>query len=93
MWRHVVPNLIGPTIVQATAALALAIGYSAALSFLGLGVQPPTADWGMMISDGRRLIFSDPLVPFVPGVAITLTVLGLNFLGDGMRDWLDPTTR
>lgn len=93
MLRHIVPNLIGPTVVQATAALALAIGYSSALSFLGLGVQPPTADWGLMVSDGRRLIFSDPQVPFIPGVAITLTVLGLNFLGDGIRDWLDPTTK
>lgn len=93
MWRHIVPNLLGPTVVQASAALALAIGYSAALSFLGLGVQPPTADWGVMVSDGRRLIFSDPLVPFIPGAAITLTVLGLNFLGDGLRDWLDPASR
>lgn len=90
MWRHILPNLLGPTIVQATAGVALAIGYSAAFSFLGLGVQPPTADWGVMISDGRRLIFSNPLVPFLPGAAITLTVLGLNFLGDGLRDWLDP---
>ena len=93
MWRHILPNLIGSTIVQATAALALAIGYSAALSFLGLGVQPPTADWGVMISDGRRLIFSNPLVPFIPGAAITATVVGLNFLGDGLRDWFDPAGR
>lgn len=93
MWRHIVPNLLGPVIVQATAALALAIGYSTALSFLGLGVQPPAADWGVMINDGRRLIFSNPLVPFIPGAAITFTVLGLNFLGDGLRDWLDPAAR
>ncbi|MBC8075162.1 MAG: ABC transporter permease [Chloroflexales bacterium] len=93
MARHILPNMLGPTIVQASAALALAIGYSAALSFLGLGVQPPTADWGVMVSDGRRLIFSNPLVPFIPGAAITLTVVGLNFLGDGLRDWLDPTSR
>jgi len=91
--RHVLPNLLGPTIVQATATLAIAIGYLSALSFLGLGVQPPTADWGAMVSDGRRLIYSHPLVPFFPGAAITLTVVGLNFMGDGLRDFLDPTMR
>lgn len=91
MLRHILPNLIGSIVVQATATLALAISLSAALSFLGLGVQPPEADWGVMVSDGRRLIFSNPLVPFIPGAAITLTVIALNFLGDGLRDWLDPT--
>lgn len=92
MLRHVLPNLLGSIVVQATATLALAISLSAALSFLGLGVQPPAADWGVMVSDGRRLIFSNPLVPFIPGAAITLTVVALNFLGDGLRDWLDPTS-
>ncbi len=91
--RHILPNLLGPAIVQATATLAVAIGYMSGLSFLGLGVQPPTADWGVMVSDGRRLIFSHPLVPFFPGAAITLTVIGLNFMGDGLRDFLDPTLR
>lgn len=91
--RHVLPNLLGPTIVHATATLAIAIGYMSALSFLGLGVQPPTADWGVMVSDGRRLIYSHPLMPFFPGAAITITVVGLNFMGDGLRDFLDPTMR
>jgi peptide/nickel transport system permease protein len=91
--RHVLPNLVGPIIVQATATLALIIGYLSGLSFLGLGVQPPTADWGLMVADGRRLIYSYPLIPFLPGIAITLTVVGLNFLGDGLRDYLDPTMR
>jgi peptide/nickel transport system permease protein len=91
--RHIVPNLIPPIIVQSTAMLAIAISYSAALSFIGLGVEPPTPDWGLMVSEGQRLIFDAPHVPFFPGIAITLTVLCVNYLGDGLRDHLDPTMR
>jgi peptide/nickel transport system permease protein len=90
---HIFPNMISPVIVQATAMLAIAISYAAALSFLGLGVEPPTPDWGQMVSDGQRLIFDAIHIPFFPGLAITLTVLSVNFLGDGLRDHLDPTMR
>jgi len=91
--RHIFPNMIPPIIVQATGMLAIAISYAAALSFLGLGVEPPTPDWGQMVSDGQRLIFDAIHIPFFPGLAITLTVLSVNFLGDGLRDHLDPTLR
>ncbi len=91
--RHIFPNMIPPIIVQATAMLAIAISYSAALSFIGLGVEPPTADWGLMVSEGQRLIFDAAWVPFFPGLAITLTVLAVNYVGDGLRDQLDPTMK
>jgi peptide/nickel transport system permease protein len=91
--RHILPNMLPPIIVQATAMLAIAIAFAAALSFLGLGVEPPTPDWGLMVSEGQRLIYDAVWVPFFPGLAITLTVLAINFLGDGLRDRLDPTLR
>lgn len=91
--KHVFPNMIPPIIVQATAMLAVAISTSSALSFLGLGVEPPTPDWGLMVSEGQRLIFDAPYIPFFPGLAITLTVLSVNFIGDGLRDHLDPTLK
>lgn len=91
--RHVLPNLLPPVIVQATSMLAIAIAYASALSFLGLGVEPPTPDWGLMVSEGQRLIFDAIWVPLFPGLAITLTVLSVNFLGDGLRDQLDPALR
>jgi peptide/nickel transport system permease protein len=91
--RHILPNMLPPIIVQATAMLAIAIAFAAALSFLGLGVEPPTPDWGLMVSEGQRLIYDAFWVPFFPGLAITLTVLAINFLGDGLRDRLDPTLR
>lgn len=88
--RHIFPNMIPPIIVQASAMLAVAIATSSALSFLGLGVEAPTPDWGLMVSDGQRLIFDAAYVAFFPGIAITLTVLAVNFIGDGLRDHLDP---
>ena len=93
IWRHLLPNLLPPIIVQATAMLAIAVAFASALSFLGLGVEPPTPDWGLMVSEGQRLIYDALWVPFFPGLAITLTVLAVNFLGDGLRDRLDPTLR
>ncbi len=93
LWRHILPNLLGPLIVMATANLAMAIGYASALNFLGLGVQPPTPDWGVMVSDGKQFIYSALQVPFFPGLAITLTVVSLNFLGDGLQALLDPAGR
>ncbi|MCX6045464.1 MAG: ABC transporter permease [Chloroflexi bacterium] len=91
--KHIFPNMIPPIIVQATATLAIAISYSSALSFLGLGVEPPRPDWGLMVSQGQRLIFDAIYIPFFPGLAITLTVLSVNYIGDGLRDHLDPTLR
>lgn len=91
--HHIFPNMIPPIIVQASALLAVALGTSTALNFLGLGVEPPTPDWGLMVSDGQRLIFDAPYVPFFPGMIITLTVLSINFIGDGLRDYLDPKLR
>jgi peptide/nickel transport system permease protein len=91
--RHLLPNMMPPVIVQATAMLAIAIAYASALGFLGLGVEPPTPDWGLMVSEGQRLIFDAIWVPLFPGLAITVTVLSVNFLGDGLRDRLDPAMR
>jgi ABC-type dipeptide/oligopeptide/nickel transport system permease subunit len=91
--HHLLPNLIPPLIVQASAMLAIAISTSTALNFLGLGVQRPTPDWGLMVAEGQELIFDAPHVPFFPGLVITLTVVAVNFIGDGLRDRLDPKLR
>jgi peptide/nickel transport system permease protein len=90
---HIFPNMIPAMIVQASALLAVAIGTATALNFLGLGVEPPTPDWGLMVSDGQKLIFDAPHVPLFPGLVITLTVLSVNYIGDGLRDRLDPRLR
>jgi peptide/nickel transport system permease protein len=87
--RHVLPNTIGPLVVTATMDVANGIVLTAALSFLGLGVQPPTPEWGAMISQGRDLL-EQWWLPFFPGLALFTTALGFNFLGDGVRDALDP---
>ncbi|MEO8216687.1 MAG: ABC transporter permease [Acidobacteriota bacterium] len=91
--RHVLPNVINPVIVMATLGLAGAILAEAALSFLGLGVQPPTPSWGAMLSDGRRYVGIANHLAIFPGIAIMLAVMGLNFLGDGLVDSLDPKYR
>jgi peptide/nickel transport system permease protein len=91
--RHVLPNLMPTVIVYATLFMANAILVEAALSFLGLGVQPPTASWGLMVSTGRDLLLVAPHVATLPGVAIMVAVLGFNLLGDGLRDALDPRLR
>ena len=88
----VLPNCFGPLIVQATLSLATAILDAAGLSFLGLGAQPPTPEWGAMLSGGRELIFSAPWVLMFPGIAIFVTVLAFNLMGDGLRDAFDPRT-
>ena len=89
-FQHVLPNIMGVLIVQATIQFALAILAEAALSYLGLGTQPPQPSWGRMLSDAQTLMFQAPLLAVFPGVAIALSVLGLNLLGDGLRDLLDP---
>nr|MDA8211775.1 ABC transporter permease [Clostridia bacterium] len=88
--RHVLPNSMAPLIVQTTLSIGTAILDAAALSFLGLGAQPPTPEWGAMLSDGRSYLQKAPWVMFFPGMAIMLVVLGFNLLGDGLRDALDP---
>ena len=91
--RHVLPNVINPVIVMATLGLAGAILSEAALSFLGLGVQPPTPSWGAMLTAGRRYLGLANHLAIFPGAAIMLAVMGLNFLGDGLIDALDPKYR
>jgi len=90
IFRHVLPNSMAPLIVQTTLNIGTAILDAAALSFLGLGAQPPTPEWGAMLSDGRSYLQKAPWVMFFPGMAIMLVVLGFNLLGDGLRDALDP---
>ncbi len=90
IFHHVLPNVMAPIIVRATLGISAAILEAAALGFLGLGVQPPEAEWGAMLGSGRSAIFSAPHIVTFPGIAITITVLAFNLLGDGLRDALDP---
>jgi len=93
IFRHIVPNALGPVIVIASLAVGGVIILESALSFLGLGVSRPTASWGTMLSDGREYIRNYPHIAIAPGVAITITVLSFNLVGDGLRDALDPRQR
>ncbi len=93
MARHMLPNVAGPIIVLATLGVGNIIILESALSFLGLGIQPPAPSWGGMLSDGRAYIRNYPHIAIAPGIAITLTVLAFNLLGDGLRDALDPRQR
>ncbi len=88
LWRHVLPNALGPAVVAATLGVGNAILLESGLSFLGLGVQPPTPSWGNMIAGGRDLIVVAPWVAIAPGLALVVTVLAATLLGDGLRDWL-----
>ncbi len=90
---HVLPNVLGVVVVQTTVLFAVAIVNEAALSYLGLGVQPPNPSWGKMLGDAQTHLFNAPLQAVFPGLAIALSVLGLTLLGDGLRDWLDPRHR
>jgi len=90
MLRHVLPNIFSVLLVQATIQFALAIIADAGLAYVGLGTQPPFPSWGRMLNDAQTFIYRAPLLAVFPGVAITLSVLGLNLLGDGLRDVLDP---
>jgi peptide/nickel transport system permease protein len=93
MWRHILPNVIGPAVVLATTGMAGAIITGAALSFLGLGVRPPSPEWGAMLSTGREYIRHAPWMSIFPGVAIMLAVVAINLVGDRLRDVLDPRLR
>lgn len=90
IWRHMLPNVLGPVIVLASLGVGSIIILEAALSFLGLGVRPPTPSWGGILSDGRAHILRFPHIAIFPGIMIVITVLAFNFLGDGLRDALDP---
>jgi peptide/nickel transport system permease protein len=89
--RRVIPNALTPLVVLATLGVATAILEAAGLSFLGLGAQPPLAEWGSMLASERNQLFTSPFLVFFPGIAIMITVLGFNLMGDGLRDALDPT--
>jgi len=91
--RHLIPNLLNPVLVQVSLSAGFAILAEAVLSFLGLGAQPPTPDWGQMITTGRTFLPNDPWLAIVPGVAISITVYSFNLLGDSLRDALDPRLR
>jgi ABC-type dipeptide/oligopeptide/nickel transport system permease subunit len=90
LFGRILPNALPPLIVLATLGIATAILDTAALSFLGLGAQPPIPEWGTMLGSERNQIFSAPHLVFIPGFAISITVLAFNLLGDGLRDALDP---
>ncbi|PJI86040.1 peptide/nickel transport system permease protein [Yoonia maricola] len=91
--EHILPNITNLMIVQGTIQFSLGILAEAALSYIGLGAQPPTASWGRMLADAQTLVSIAPHTALIPGFAILLMVLGLNLMGDGLRDWLDPRIR
>jgi peptide/nickel transport system permease protein len=91
--HHILPNIIQPVIVQAAIGMAGAILAEATMSFLGLGVPPPTASWGAMLNDGRAHLFDAPHLVLFPALAVMLAVLSFNFIGDALRDYLDPRSR
>lgn len=88
--KHILPNAIGPVIVQATMSVGTMIIWAASMSFLGMGIQPPTPEWGSMLSEGKNYILTSPHLVIFPGMAIALTAFSLNLMGDGLRDALDP---
>ncbi len=93
LWRHILPNCFSTILIYASLSIATAISTEAALSFLGLGIQPPRPSWGIMLAEGQRFMFDAPWIATFPGIAISLTILGYNLLGDGLRDALDPRIR
>jgi peptide/nickel transport system permease protein/oligopeptide transport system permease protein len=93
MLRHVLPNCFPPLIVMVTMQIGAAILAEAGLSFLGIGIEPPAAAWGLMVEDGRTFLLTNPILSFAPGLAIMLVVFGFNMVGDGLRDALDPRLR
>lgn len=90
IWRYVLPNCLAPLIVEATLVMSFVILDEAAISYLGVGVQPPTPSWGVMLNEGSQFIWNNPYLAIFPGIAIAYTVLSINLFGDGLRDILDP---
>ena len=93
IWRHILPNVVAPIIVLATLGVGIAILTTAGLSFIGLGAQPPTPEWGSMLATGRTYVRDAPWIAAFPGLSIVIVVLALNLLGDGLREALDPRMR
>jgi len=93
LWRHILPQTLPSVIVSATLGIGYAVLIESALSYLGLGIQPPTPSWGNMLQNSQQYVFTAPWLAVYPGIAITLVVLAYNFLGDGLRDFLDPRLR
>lgn len=93
IFRHLLPNSIGPIIIQATLRIGSSILTAATLSFLGLGAQPPTPEWGAMLSAARKYLWTGAHMAIMPGMAITMTVVAVNLIGDALRDYFDPRTR
>jgi peptide/nickel transport system permease protein len=93
MFRHAFPNCMPPLIVMLTMTIGMTILTEASLSFIGIGIKPPTASWGGMVNTGYRYILSTPMMSFAPGLSIMLVVFGFNMVGDGLRDALDPRLR
>jgi len=91
--RHILPNIIQPVIVQAAIGMAGAVLAEATMSFLGLGIAPPTASWGSMLNDARAHLFDAPHMVLVPAITVMLAVLSFNFIGDALRDYMDPRSR
>lgn len=91
--RHILPNALGPVLVLASLSMATAISAEAALSFLGIGIQPPQSSWGTMLADGRRYMLNAAWISTFPGLTLSLTIFGYNLMGDGLRDALDPRAR
>jgi len=91
--RHLLPNIVGPVVVMTTLELGIILLAISGLSFLGLGVQPPAAEWGAMLSEGRTYLSRAPAMMVYPGAAIFVMVLAFNLVGDGLRDFLDPRSR
>ena len=90
VFHHILPNSVAPVIAYATSLAGAMVVFGAGISFIGLGIQPPQADWGRMINDGREVLDLKPHVSTLPGIAIVVLAAGFNFLGDGLRDLLDP---
>jgi peptide/nickel transport system permease protein len=93
MFRHILPNVIGPILVYATLGLGIAIMITAGLSYLGLGAQPPSPEWGAMLNQGRQFMRHAWWMPVFPGVAIVIAVLSINLIGDGLQDAINPKLR
>lgn len=93
LFRHIMPNSLGPILVLASLQIATAISTESALSFLGIGIQPPQSTWGTLLADGRRYMLDAPWIATFPGLMLSLTIFGFNLVGDGLRDALDPRTR